>query len=146
MINRVFLIGNVARDPEQHTTQGGINKCSFTLAVNRRPNANGESTADFIPIVAWRQLADICGKYLTKGKKIAIVGHIQTRSYDAQDGSKRYVTEVIADELEFCDKKRGETSEGDSAENAAADNTPPALPAPDPDGLTPNDDDDGLPF
>ncbi len=101
-MNKVILIGNLARDPEMHTTQGGTNKCSFTVAVQRRfANQQGVREADFIPIVAWRERADFCGRYLQKGKKICVVGSLQVRSYDAQDGSKRFVTEVVADELEF---------------------------------------------
>ncbi len=101
-MNKVILIGNLARDPEMHTTQGGVSKCSFTVAVTRRfANQQGVREADFIPVVAWRQTAEFCGRYFQKGKKIAVVGSIQTRSYDAQDGTKRYVTEVVADEVEF---------------------------------------------
>ncbi|MBQ9409461.1 MAG: single-stranded DNA-binding protein [Clostridia bacterium] len=101
-MNKVILIGNLTRDPEMHTTPAGVNKASFTIAVNRRfSNQQGVREADFIPIVAWRERADFCGRYLQKGKKICVVGSLQVRSYDAQDGSKRFVTEVVADELEF---------------------------------------------
>lgn len=100
-MNRVILIGNVASDPESRTTQSGVAQCSFRLAVQRRfKNANGEREADFLPIVCWRQTAEFAQKYLAKGRKVAVEGSIQTRSYDAQGGSKRYVTEVIADNVE----------------------------------------------
>lgn len=100
-MNRVILIGNVASDPESRTTQSGVAQCSFRLAVQRRfKNANGEREADFLPIVCWRQTAEFAQKYLAKGRKVAVEGSIQTRSYDAQDGSKRYVTEIIADNVE----------------------------------------------
>ncbi len=101
-MNKAILIGNLTRDPEVRTTGSGVSVCTFTIAVNRRfANQQGVREADFINIVAWRQTAELCGRYLAKGRKVAVVGSIQTRSYDAQDGSKRYVTEVVADEVEF---------------------------------------------
>lgn len=105
-MNRVVLIGNLTRDPETATTSGGVQKCSFTIAVQRRfANAQGVREADFIPVVTWRQLAELCSRYLSKGRKVGVEGSIQTRSYDAQDGTKRYVTEVIADGVEFLGSK-----------------------------------------
>ena len=101
-MNKAILIGNLTRAPEVRTTASGVSVCTFTIAVNRRfANQQGVREADFINIVTWRQLADLCGRYLAKGRKCAVIGSIQTRSYDAQDGSKRYVTEVVADEVEF---------------------------------------------
>ena len=100
-MNRVILIGNLASDPESRTTQSGIAQCSFRLAVQRRfKGANGERETDFLPVVCWRQTAEFVQRYLAKGRKAAVEGRIQTRSYDAQDGSKRYVTEIIADSVE----------------------------------------------
>lgn len=100
-MNRVFLIGNLANDPESRTTQSGIAQCSFRIAVQRRfKGANGERETDFLPVVCWRQTAEFAQRYLAKGRKVAVEGSIQTRSYDAQDGSKRYVTEIIADIVE----------------------------------------------
>ena len=107
-MNKVILIGNIAADPEARTTQSGISTCSFRLAVQRKfANQQGVKEADFFNVVCWRQLAELCGKYLAKGRKVAVEGSIQTRSYDAQDGSKRYVTEVVADSVEFlgCNKE-----------------------------------------
>ncbi|MDI9505052.1 MAG: single-stranded DNA-binding protein [Clostridiales bacterium] len=102
MMNKAILIGNLTRDPELRTTQSGISVCTFTLAVNRRfANQQGIREADFIPIVTWRQQAELCSRYLSKGSKVAVAGMIQTRTYDAQDGTRRYVTEVVADEVEF---------------------------------------------
>lgn len=102
--------GYVTRDPEIYTTQGGVKRANFTLAINRRfANAQGNRETDFLPIVAWRQLADFVEKYVTKGKKIGVTGSVQVRSYDAQDGSKRYVTEIIADSIEFLAPKEAET-------------------------------------
>ena len=101
-MNKAILIGNLVRDPEYAVTTGGVAKCSFTIAVQRRfANADGKREADFISIVTWRQLAENCAKYLAKGRKCCVEGTIQTRSYEAQDGTKRYVTEIIADSVEF---------------------------------------------
>ena len=101
-MNKVILIGNLSRDPELATTNGGVSVCRFTIAVQRRfQNAEGEREADFINVVVWRGQAENCHRFLKKGSKCAVVGRIQTSSYDAQDGTKRYVTEVIADEVEF---------------------------------------------
>lgn len=119
-MNKVILIGHLAADPESRTTQSGIAQCTLRLAVQRRfANAQGQREADFFPIVCWRQTAKFAAKHLSKGRKIAVEGSLQTRSYDAQDGSKRYVTEVIADNVEFCDsrpegaqKGAGEAQEG----------------------------------
>ncbi len=110
-MNKVILIGNLTRDPEYKTTSGGVAVCRFTLAINRRfADANGNKAADYITVIAWRQLADLCARYLSKGKKAGVVGQIQSRSYDAQDGSKRYVTEVVADEMEFLSASSGQNA------------------------------------
>lgn len=101
-MNKAILIGNLAADPESRTTSSGIAQCTFRLAVQRRfANTSGVREADFLTIVCWRQLAELCQKYLLKGRRVAVEGSIQTRSYDAQDGSKRYVTEIVADSVEF---------------------------------------------
>ena len=101
-MNKVMLIGNLAKDPELITTNNGVSLCKFTLAVQRRFTGNdGEREADFLPIIVWRGQADNCYKYLKKGSKAAISGSVQTRSYEATDGSRRYMTEIIADEVEF---------------------------------------------
>lgn len=101
-MNKAILIGNLTRDPEMRTTASGVSVCTFTLAINRRfTNQDGVREADFINIVTWRQTAELCARYLSKGRKAAVIGSIQSRTYDAQDGTKRYVTEVVADEVEF---------------------------------------------
>ncbi len=101
-MNKVMLIGNLAKDPELITTNNGVSLCKFTLAVQRRFTGNdGEREADFLPIIVWRGQAENCYKYLKKGSKAAISGSVQTRSYEATDGSRRYMTEIIADEVEF---------------------------------------------
>lgn len=95
-------MGNLTKAPELKTTQSGISVCNFVVAVNRTyKDQNGERQADFIPVIVWRGLAENCARYLDKGRKVAVVGEIQTRSYNAQDGTKRYVTEVMASDVEF---------------------------------------------
>ena len=110
-MNRVFLIGNCARDIEAYTTQSGIKTVKFTLAVNRKfRDKNGVREADFIPCVVWRERAEFAEKYIVKGKKLAVCGELQTRSYETQDGQKRYITEVQVDEIELLGAK-GEKAE-----------------------------------
>lgn len=106
-MNKVILIGNLAADPESRTTQSGVAQCTLRLAVSRRftDKQTGQREADFFNVICWRNTAEFAARYLTKGRRIAVEGSLQTRSYDAQDGSKRYVTEVIADSVEFCDSK-----------------------------------------
>ena len=111
-MNKVILVGNLTRDPELITTTNGVSLCRFSLAVQRRfAGPDGEREADFINIVVWRGQADNCYKYLKKGSKCGIVGSLQTRSYDAQDGTKRYSTDVVADEVEFLSTKGSSNSE-----------------------------------
>ena len=101
-MNKAFLIGNLTRDPELRTLPSGVSVCTFTIAINHKfVNQQGVREADFLNIVAWRQLGETCARYLSKGRKVGVTGSIQTRSYDAQDGSKRYVTEIVADDVEF---------------------------------------------
>lgn len=140
-MNKVILIGNLASDPEGFTTQSGISRSTFRLAVQRRfANQQGVREADFLTIVAWRASADFCNRYLTKGRKVAVEGSIQTRSYDAQDGTKRYVTEIIADNVEAL----GGKSEGGTG-NGNATPPPPSEPSGNPGEFTEVEDDD-LPF
>lgn len=101
-MNKVQLIGNLTRDPETKTTPGGVSVCRFSIAVNRRhKNAQGVQETDFFNIVAWSKLAELCGTYLGKGRKAGISGSLQTRSYVSRDGVKRFVTEIVAEEVEF---------------------------------------------
>ena len=119
-MNKVILVGNLTRDPELITTNNGISVCKFGLAVQRRfTNQNGEREADFINIVAWRQNADFCYKYFKKGNKVALVGSLQTRSYDAQDGTKRTATDVVVDEIEFASSKGPSNNEEFTTEETA---------------------------
>lgn len=105
-MNKAIIIGRLTRDPEMRTTASGINSTSFTVAVSRNyANQSGERETDFINCVAWRKQAENISKYCTKGTQVAVEGRIQTRSYDAQDGTKRYVTEIIADNVTFLGGK-----------------------------------------
>lgn len=100
-MNKVIITGNLTRDPEARTTQSGVSQSTFDVAVQRRfKGQDGKREADFLTVVAWRQTADFCNKYLQKGRKVAVEGSIQKRSYKAQDGTTRYVTEIIADSVE----------------------------------------------
>lgn len=106
MLNRVVLIGRLTKDPELRYTPTGVAVCNFTLAIDRNyKNAQGERETDFIPCVVYRQLAEFCANYLAKGKMAAADGRIQVRSYTAQDGQKRWVTEVIADQVHLLSPK-----------------------------------------
>lgn len=110
-MNKVFLIGNLTKDPEMRSTQSGVAVCNFAIAVNRRfKNANGEQETDFLNVIAWRQLAELCGKYLVKGRKVAVTGSIQTRTYEAKDGSKRTAWDIVADEVEILTTQNQQSS------------------------------------
>lgn len=104
MLNRVILIGRLATDPELRYTQTGVAVTNFRLAVDRPfTNQQGEREADFFPIVTWRKLAETCAHNLNKGRLVAVEGRLQARSYQAQDGSTRWITEVVADNVRFLD-------------------------------------------
>ena len=113
-MNVICLLGRLTADPELRHTANQVSVTSFTIAVDRRFVAQGqERQADFINIVAWRQTADFCNKFLHKGDRVAVEGTIQNRSYDAQDGSKRYVTEIMADSVEaLTDRPKQESKPG----------------------------------
>ena len=106
-LNRVILIGRVVAQPDLRYTQNGKAVANFRLAVDRRGRGDGENNADFIPIVAWERLAEICGEFLTKGKLVAIEGRLQTRTYETQDGQKRSAFDVVATEMQML-SPRGE--------------------------------------
>lgn len=132
-MNKCVIVGRLTKDVELKTTQSGVSVCSFTVAVNRRfKNAEGNYDADFINCVAWRQQAEFLCKYFEKGSMVGIVGSIQTRNYDS-DGHKVWVTEVVADEINFMGSKKEDA-------NGSAETT--SLP----EGLMPMPDDDDLPF
>ncbi len=146
-MNKVILVGNLVRDPELTTTPNGISVCRFSVAVQRRfANSDGEREADFINCVAWRGLADNIAKYVKKGKKVCVAGSIQTRNYEAQDGTKRYITEVVADDCEFI-SPRGDGDDGEPATRSKFDDDSASEKSKEPKiaKFEPIDDDD-LPF
>lgn len=138
-MNKAILMGRLTKDPEtRYTSTKNVPVCSFTLAIDRRFSRQGEEKqADFINIVAWDKLAEFCGKYFTKGSKIAVVGRIQTRTWDDNDGKKHYVTEVVAEEAYFADNKKSEGSSERSNDTANTGND---------NGFYQVDDGDELPF
>lgn len=106
-MNKWTGTGRLTKDVELATTSNGVSVARFTIAVNRRfTNADGEREADFINCVAWRKTAEILAKYCQKGDRIGVVGELQTRSYEAKDGSKRYLSEIIVEEIDFLEKKK----------------------------------------
>lgn len=110
-MNKVFLIGNLTRDPEASTTTSGVSVCRLAIAVNRRfSSADGSREVDYFNVTAWRGLADNCSKFLKKGNKIAVSGSIQTRTYDKQDGTKGFAVDIVADDIEFLTPRGGEGS------------------------------------
>ena len=112
-MNKVYLIGNLTRDPELTTTTSGISVCRMAIAVSRRfANADGARDVDFFNITAWRGTADNCAKFLKKGNKIAVSGSIQTRNYEKNDGTKGFSVDIVADEVEFLSSKNDGTAEG----------------------------------
>ena len=101
-MNKLFLIGNLTRDPEMSETATGVAFCRLGIAVNRPyQGSDGERATDFFNVTVWRTHAENCGRYLKKGSKVAIVGSLQNRSYEDKDGNKRQVTDIIANEVEF---------------------------------------------
>ena len=105
-MNRVEFIGNLSKAPDVKQTTSGKTVCSLTIAVNRRyKGADGKTTADFFSVQAWEKLAELCARYLDKGSKVFISGELRNRSYEAKDGSKRPVTEIIANAIEFLSPK-----------------------------------------
>ena len=107
-MNKLHLIGNLTNDPELRSTQTGKTVCSFTIAVNRKHAS--EPTTDFFRIAAWNKLGENCGKYLSKGKKVAVIGELHPRLYDAKNGQQRLSLDVEADEVEFLSQKDAETA------------------------------------
>ena len=106
-MNKIVLVGRLTKDPELRSTTAGFSTASFTVAVNRNfKNKDGNYDADFLPCVAFRNTATFVSRYFKKGNLICVEGRVQTRSYDAQDGSKRYITEVIADRIELMGSRR----------------------------------------
>ena len=138
-MNKVFLIGNLTRDPELTETPNGIMVCRFSIAVTRDyANADGNRETDFFNITVWRGRAEVCGKYLKKGNKVAVVGSLQNRSYEDKDGVKRTVTDIVASEVEFLTPKgTGEGPTGDDSSTQVVRKQRPQLEAIDDDNMLP---------
>lgn len=109
-MNKVVLIGNLTKDPDLTTTSNGISVCKLNMAVQRKfQNKDGEYDVDFFNVIVWRGQAENCTKWLNKGSKVSVIGSIQNRSYENKDGVKQYITEIVAEEVEFLtNKKMGE--------------------------------------
>ena len=145
-MNCVMLIGRLTRDPELRYTNTGTPVANFTLAVDKNLSkekkqemeAQGQPTADFINIVVWNKSAENVANYLTKGLKVAIQGRLQSRSYEAKDGGRRYVTEVVAERVEFLEWKQDNDGVMDATNDSGIDDWPPV-------GFDPVND-DGIPF
>lgn len=140
-VNKAILIGNLGKDPEVRYTGSGVAVATFSMATSeswRDPEGNTQERTEWHNIVAWRKLAEICGEYLKKGSKVYVEGRLQYRTYDDKNGVKRYVTEIVMDELVMLDSKGREGMSASSSDKGAA------LPPPPPSGPTSKDDD--LPF
>jgi len=145
-VNKVILVGNLGKDPELRYTASGTAVATFSLATTERykdrEGAQQEKT-EWHNIVAWRQLAEICGKYLHKGKQVFIEGKIQTRSYDDRDGNKRYITEIVADQMQMLGRASDDSGGSGRANHGTTQSSEPTLSSfDDPQG---NPDDD-IPF
>ena len=103
-MNKLTIIGNLTRDPELRTTPNGVNVCSFTVAVNRKKKQDGQPEADFFRVTAWRELGEICAKYLAKGRKVCVIGSVSVRTYEA-NGKTNASLEVQAEDVEFLTPK-----------------------------------------
>ena len=141
-MNKTILMGRLTKDPDIRYTSGNNTAvANFTLAVNRRFAREGQPQADFINIVAWDKSAEFCGKYFTKGLQVVVVGRIQTRTWDDNEGKRHYVTEVVAEETYFADSKRNSDSGGTVQRTYTGGNMSSG------DGFYPMDEDsDELPF
>lgn len=120
MINRVVMVGRLTKDPELRTTTNGVDIANFTLAINRNfTNAQGEREADFINVVVFKNQAQNVNKYLSKGKLAGVDGRLQSRSYENQDGQRVFVTEVVADSVQFLEPKNSSNGQQDNYQQQA---------------------------
>ncbi len=128
-MNKIILMGRLTRDPEVRYTQtNNTLVASYTLAVNRRFAKPGdERTADFINIVAWSKLGEFCSKYFKKGQQVGVIGRIQTRTWDDDQGVKHYITEVVAEEAYFADSKRDTEATANTFENTFGNTAPGSM-------------------
>lgn len=114
-MNKVILVGRLAKDPELRTTTNGTSVCSFPLAVDRRFKREGQPTADFFNITAWGKQGEVISQYFEKGRQIAVSGRLQTRTYTANDGTKRYVTDIVLEEFDFIGNRNDNDSDAPKA-------------------------------
>jgi len=144
MLNKVVIMGRLTKDPELKSTPSGTALCNFSVAVDRKFVKQGEERqTDFINCVAWSSQAEFISKYFTKGRMINVVGRVQTRSWDDAEGKKRYATDIVAEEINFCGDKRTDGPSSMSTDNYT---TTPAEPEPHDEGFVAVELDDDLPF
>ena len=132
-MNKLTIIGNLTRDPELRTLSSGVTVCSFTVAVNRRRSQsaeNGQPEADFFRVSAWRQLGENCAKYLTKGRKVCVIGPVSVNTYTGNDGVTRASLEVTADDVEFLTSRAEAAEMGGGYAPAAPASAPASAPRP----------------
>lgn len=123
-MNKAYIIGNLTADPVTRNTQTGINVCTFTVAVNRKKDRNGKQETDFFKVTAWRQLGDICQKWLIKGRKVAVVGPVSVSTYEGRDGKTHASLEITADDVEFLSSKEKEPVDQESGMTVVQDELP----------------------
>ena len=146
-MNKVFLIGNLTRDPEMSETSSGIPFCRLGIAVNRPySGSDGERATDFFNVTVWRTQAENCGRYLKKGSKVSLVASLQNRSYEDKDGNKRKSVQVVASNVSFCGSKAESGTTGANSNPAFAQPAPSYASADNSDFEEIVDDDDDLPF
>ncbi len=140
-MNKVVLMGRLTKDPELRYTSGNNTAvCSFTLAVNKRFSKQGEEKqADFFNIVAWEKNAEFCGKWFEKGRQVSVIGRLQNRTWDDNEGKKHYITEIVAEECYFADSKKSEGGNNYQKPSAGGNEGQS-------DGFYPLDGEDELPF
>ncbi|NLT98570.1 MAG: single-stranded DNA-binding protein [Christensenellaceae bacterium] len=141
-MNKAIIIGNLTKDPELRTTPQGVSVCTFRVAVPR-PYKRDET--DYLNIVTWRGLAENCAKFLSKGRKVGIVGYIQTREYDDSNGQRRYITEIVADDVEFLSPRGESTGSAPRMQDVPPPPDDEALFGDEPDDFEPLDDEQ-MPF
>lgn len=129
-MNKTIIMGRLAKEPELRYTSNNKAVCNFTLAVNKRFERD---KADFFPVVAWEKTGEFCGKYFEKGRQVVVVGRLQTRTWDDDNGQKHYVTDIVAEEAYFADSKKAGQAQTDNTEA-------------EPGGFYPVDNNDELPF
>ena len=146
-MNKVILMGRLTKDPElRYTSNNNTPVCTFSIAVDRRFSKPGEEKkADFFNIVAWRSQAEFCSKYFTKGMKVAVVGNLQNRSWDDNEGKKHYITEVIAEDCQFVESRKSEGAPSYKPSGPAG-SAPASGGGQGDSGFYPMDEDDELPF